>query len=117
MRNFALDLGNVAAEFLNAEVSVIMVFVAVVVMAVLTLNSRTYAEVSLLLLLTFLSTMIINKGTYFIFGTISFASNSVLSILQLDFADILCNRFKERSVVWEMPLTKSAKPNRAFPRS
>ena len=60
MRNFALDLGNVAAEFLNAEVSVIMVFVAVVVMAVLTLNSRTYAEVSLLLL-TFLSTMIINK--------------------------------------------------------
>lgn len=80
MRNFALDLGNVAAEFLNAEVSVIIVFVAVVVMAVLTLNSRTYAEVSLLLL-TFLSTMIINKGTYFIFGTISFASNSVLSIL------------------------------------
>ena len=64
MRNFALDLGNVAAEFLNAEVSVIMVFVAVVVMAVLTLNSRTYAEVSLLLL-TFLSTMIINKGCEF----------------------------------------------------
>ena len=92
------DLGNAAAESLSAEVSVIMVFVAFIVVTVLILTSQTYAEVPVLLL-TFLSAMIINMGTNFLLGTISFVSNSVTSILQLalslDYAVILCNRFKE----------------------
>ena len=92
------DLGNSAAEIIDQEVSVIMVLVAVIVVAVLLLTSQTYAEVPVLLL-TFVSAMILNQGTQFLMGTISFVSNSVTSILQLalslDYAVILCNRYKE----------------------
>ena len=91
-------LGNSAAEIIDQEVSVIMVLVAVIVVAVLLLTSQTYAEVPVLLL-TFVSAMILNQGTQFLMGTISFVSNSVTSILQLalslDYAVILCNRYKE----------------------
>ena len=42
---------------------------------------------------------ILNTGTNFLLGTISFVSNSVTTILQLalslDYAVIFCNRFKE----------------------
>ena len=92
------SLGNQLAEIIDAEVSVIMVIVAVIVVAVLTLTSQTYAEIPVLLL-TFVSAMVLNMGTNFLLGKISFVSNSVTSILQLalslDYAVILCNRFKE----------------------
>ncbi len=52
-----------------------------------------------MLALTFVSAMVLNMGTNFLLGKISFVSNSVTSILQLalslDYAVILCNRFKE----------------------
>ncbi len=92
------DLGNTLAETIDSEVSVIMVYVAVIVVAVLILTSRTYGEVPVLLL-TFIAAMVLNQGTNFLLGKISFVSNSVTSILQLalslDYAVILCNRFKE----------------------
>ncbi|MGN1307868.1 MAG: RND family transporter [Faecousia sp.] len=92
------DLGDQQAEALSSEVSVIMVWVAVIVVAVLCFTSQTWAEVPVLLL-TFITAMILNLGTNFLLGTISFVSNSVTSILQLalslDYAVILCNRFKE----------------------
>lgn len=92
------SLGNSSADIIAQEVSVIMVLVAVIVVAVLLLTSQTYAEVPVLLL-TFVSAMILNQGTQFLMGTISFVSNSVTSILQLalslDYAVILCNRYKE----------------------
>lgn len=92
------ELGNQLAEIIDAEVSVIMVIVAVIVVVVLLFTSQTYAEVPVLLL-TFVSAMIMNMGTNFLLGKISFVSNSVTSILQLalslDYAVILCNRFKE----------------------
>ena len=91
-------LGNTIAETIDAEVAVIMVIVAIIVVVVLLLVSETYAEVPVLLL-TFLSAMILNQGTNFLLGKISFVSNSVTSILQLalslDYAVILSNRFKE----------------------
>lgn len=91
-------LGNSAAEIIDQEVSVIMVLVAVIVVAVLFFTSQTYAEIPVLLL-TFVSAMILNQGTQFLLGKISFVSNSVTSILQLalslDYAVILCNRYKE----------------------
>lgn len=91
-------LGNSVAEIIDQEVSVIMVIVAVIVVTVLIFTSSTYAEVPVLLL-TFVSAMILNQGTQFLLGEISFVSNSVTSILQLalslDYAVILCNRFKE----------------------
>ncbi len=92
------ELGDQLAEILDSEVSVIMVWVAVIVIAVLCLTSQTWAEVPVLLL-TFVTAMILNLGSNFLLGTISFVSNSVTSILQLalslDYAVILCNRFKE----------------------
>lgn len=92
------ELGDQQAEAIDAEVSVIMVYVAVIVVLVLLLTSQTYAEIPVLLI-TFVSAMILNLGTNFLMGTISFVSNSVTSILQLalslDYAVILCNRFKE----------------------
>lgn len=96
------DLGNQLAEAIDAEVRIIMVYVAVVVVLVLLLTSQTYAEIPVLIL-TFLSAMAINMGTNFLLGKISFVSNSVTSILQLalslDYAVILCNRFKEEHEV------------------
>ncbi len=92
------DLGNAAAESLSSEVNVIMIFVAIIVIAVLIFTSQTYAEVPVLLL-TFVSAMVINMGTNYLMGKISFVSNSVTSVLQLalslDYAVIFCNRFKE----------------------
>ena len=65
---------------------------------VLLITSQTYAEIPVLLL-TFVVAAILNMGTNFIMGTISFVSNSVTTVLQLalslDYAVILCNRYKE----------------------
>ena len=92
------SLGNALAEIIDAEVSVIMVYVAIIVVAVLILTSQTYAEVPVLLL-TFVTAMILNQGTNFLLGKISFVSNSVTSILQLalslDYAVIMSNRYRE----------------------
>ena len=92
------DLGNALSEAIDAEVSVIMVYVAAIVVVVLLLTSQTYAEVPVLVL-TFVIAMVLNLGTNFLLGKISFVSNSVTSILQLalslDYAVIFCNRFKE----------------------
>ena len=92
------ELGNSTADIIQQEINVIMVLVAVIVVVVLTLTSHTYAEIPVLLL-TFVSAMILNQGTQFLMGKISFVSNSVTSILQLalsiDYAIIFCNRFKE----------------------
>ncbi len=94
------ELGNTLQDTIAEEVNVIMVWAAVIVVIVLLFTSQTYAEIPVLLI-TFLAAMILNSGTNFLFGTISFVSNSVTSILQLalslDYAVILCNRFKEEN--------------------
>ena len=65
---------------------------------VLTLTSRSYAEVPVLIM-TFGAAALLNMGTNFLCGTISFISNSVTVILQLalaiDYAIILCHRFSD----------------------
>ena len=91
-------LGNSIAEIIDAEVSMIIVIVAIIVVAVLLFTCESYGEVPVLLL-TFVSAMLLNQGTNFLLGKISFVSNSVTSILQLalslDYAVILSNRFRE----------------------
>ena len=93
------ELGNTLQETIDSEVSVIMVYVAVIVVIVLLVTSQTYGEVPVLLL-TFVTAMVLNQGSNFLLGKISFVSNSVTSILQLalslDYAVILCNHFKEQ---------------------
>ena len=92
------DLGNQTAEIIDAEIQKIMVLVAIIVVAVLLFTSQTFAEVPVLLI-TFVMAMLLNKGSNFVFGTISFVSDSVTSILQLalslDYAVIFSNRFRE----------------------
>lgn len=92
------ELGNTEQEAIDSEVRVIMVYVAVIIVLVLLFTSQTYAEVPVLIL-TFVVAMIMNLGTNFLLGKISFVSNSVTSILQLalslDYAVIFCNRYKE----------------------
>lgn len=92
------SLGNQAKDIIEQEVNVVIVILAGIVLVVIVLTSETYAEVAVLLI-TFLTAIFINKGTNFLLGEISFVSNSVTAILQLalslDYAIILCNRFKE----------------------
>ena len=92
------DLGNTQAETIEREINIIMVYVAIVIVAVLLFTSETYGEIPVLIL-TFGVGMIVNQGTNYLLGKISFVSNSVTSILQLalsiDYAIIFCNRFKE----------------------
>ena len=92
------DLGNTQQETIDHEISVIMVYVAIVIVIVLLFTSETYGEVPVLIL-TFVVALVLNQGTNFLMGKISFVSNSVTSILQLalsiDYAIIFCNRFKE----------------------
>ncbi len=83
---------------LDKEMSVILVVAVVIIVLVLTLTSRSYAEVPVLLL-TFGSAALLNKGTDFLCGKISFISNSIAVVLQLalaiDYAIILCHRFSD----------------------
>ncbi len=92
------EVGNDASTTLAQEINVIMVIVIIIIILVLLVTSQTYAEIPVLLL-TFGAAIILNQGTNFLFGTISFVSNSVCSILQLalsiDYAIILCHRFSE----------------------
>lgn len=92
------ELGDVQADAIAEEMKTIIVVVAIVVLTVLTLTSETFGEVPVLLL-TFIAAALINKGTNFLMGTISFVSNSVAIVLQLalsiDYAIIFCNHFKE----------------------
>lgn len=86
------------SETISTEMNRIIVLVAIIVVTILIYTSSTYAEVPVLLL-TFLSAAIVNMGTNFLLGEISFVSNSVTIVLQLalsvDYAVIFCNRYKE----------------------
>ena len=80
------------------EMTGILIVGVVIIVTVLTLTSRAYAEV-LVLLMTFGVAAILNVGTNFLCGTISFISNSIAVVLQLalaiDYAIILCHRFSD----------------------
>ena len=92
------EVGQDMSADLANEMGVILVIAAVIIVVVLTLTSRSYAEVPVLLL-TFGAAAVLNMGTNFLCGTISFISNSVTVILQLalaiDYAIILCHRFSD----------------------
>ena len=83
---------------LDAEMQVVMVIAVVIILLVLLFTSHTYMEIPVLLM-TFGMAALLNKGTNFIFGEISFVSNSVAVVLQLalaiDYAIILCHRYTE----------------------
>lgn len=92
------EVGEDTASALKSEMQVIIVIAAVIIVVVLTLTSRSYAEVPVLIA-TFGVAALLNMGTNFLCGTISFISNSVTVVLQLalaiDYAIILCHRFSD----------------------
>lgn len=83
---------------LQDEMLVIGIVAVVIMVIVLTLTSRSYMELPVLLI-TFGAAALLNMGTNFIFGKISFISDSVAVVLQLalalDYAIILCHRFSD----------------------
>ena len=91
-------VGTDMNAMLDEEMSVILVVAVVIILVVLALTSRSYMEVPVLLI-TFGVAALLNMGTNFIFGTISFISDSVAVVLQLalaiDYAIILCHRFSD----------------------
>ena len=86
------------SDIIAEEIRFVLVIAAVIIVAVLLLTSQTYAEVPVLLI-TFMAAALLNMGTNFLFGTISFVSNSVTVVLQLalaiDYAVILVHRYTE----------------------
>ena len=83
---------------LQDEMSQILVVAVIIIIVVLVLTSRSYMEVPVLLI-TFGAAALLNMGTNFMLGKISFISNSVAVVLQLalaiDYAIILCHRFSD----------------------
>ena len=85
-------------EMLRGEMTTILIVAVIIMLTVLVLTSRSYAEIPVLIL-TFGMAALMNMGTNFIFPKISFISDSVAVVLQLalaiDYAIILCHRFTD----------------------
>ncbi len=83
---------------LKKDVAFILFVAVFVIIGVLLFTSSTYAEVPIFVI-TFVAAAILNKGTNYIFGTVSFISTSVDVILQLalaiDYAIIMFHRYME----------------------
>lgn len=92
------EVGAGLADTLDKEIQIVMLVAVVIIITVLLFTSKTYLEIPVLLL-TFGEAALLNMGTNFLMGEISFVTNSVAVILQLalaiDYAIILCHRFTE----------------------
>lgn len=86
-----------AAE-LQEDMKIIMLLVALIILGVLLFTSGTYMEI-LIFAITFVVAILLNMGTNYWFGSISFISNAVAAVLQLalslDYAIIFFHRFME----------------------
>lgn len=97
---YSSDIGQEErdASDLSNDMIIILLLAGVVIVAVLLFTSTTYAEIPVFLI-TFIVAAILNKGSNFVFGTISFVTDSIAVVLQLalavDYAIILCHRFME----------------------
>ncbi len=86
------------AKSLQEDMKLIGVIVVFIVLGVLLFTSRTYAEIAILPIV-FLVSMLLNIGTNYWFGSVSFVTNAVGAVLQLamsvDYAIIFLHRFLE----------------------
>lgn len=86
------------AEELNRSMVLILSLAAVIIGLVLLLTSQTYAEI-IVFVIVFVVAAILNTGTNYLLGDISFITKSVAVVLQLalaiDYAIILAHRFAE----------------------
>ena len=92
------QIGRDESASLQKEMTVILAIAAVVIVVVLLFTSKSYMEVPVYLIV-FAAAAVLNMGTNFIFGTISFITNSIAVVLQLalaiDYAIIFCHRYME----------------------
>lgn len=91
-------LVNNYADTLAKEMVIIITISAAVILVVLLFTSKSFAEVAAFPVV-FIVAAVLNMGTNYWLGKISFVSNTVCIILQLalaiDYAIILCHRFTE----------------------
>lgn len=96
--SISTSIGVNLADQLAREMQIIIVIAAFIIIVVLLFTSKTYGEIPVLII-TFIVAAVLNMGTNFLLGKISFISNSVAVVLQLalaiDYAIILCHRFSE----------------------
>ena len=92
------QVGRDESASLQKEMTVILLIAAAVIVVVLLFTSKSYMEVPVYLIV-FATAAVLNMGTNFIFGTISFITNSIAVVLQLalaiDYAIIFCHRYME----------------------
>ena len=83
---------------LQSEMGIILVIAAIVIVLVLLFTSKSYMEVPVYLIV-FAVAAVLNMGTNYWFGEVSFITNSVAIVLQLalaiDYAIIFCHRYME----------------------
>ncbi len=91
-------VGRDASASLQKEMTVILAIAAVVIVVVLLFTSKSYLEVPVYLIV-FATAAVLNMGTNYWFGTISFITNAIAIVLQLalaiDYAIIFCHRYME----------------------
>lgn len=92
------EVGSDASAQLAEEMGVVTLIAAGIILLVLFFTSKAYAEIPVLIM-TFGAAALLNMGTNFMLGTISFISDSVTIVLQLalaiDYAIILIHRYTE----------------------
>ncbi len=99
------EIGRDVSDTLKQEMTVILAIAAVVIVIVLLFTSKSYMEVPVYLIV-FVVAAVLNMGTNFIFGSISFITNSIAVVLQLalaiDYAIIFCPVYG-RTGQWPFP--------------
>ena len=92
------EVGKDTSADLQREMGIILMIAAVVIVVVLLFTSKSYMEVCVFLIV-FLVAAVLNMGTNYWFGEISFITNSIAVVLQLalaiDYAIIFCHRYME----------------------
>lgn len=94
----ATEIGNSINDMIQEEMTLILIIAVVVIAVVLLFTSRSYMELPVFFLV-FGSAAILNMGTNYWFGEISFVTNSIAVVLQLalaiDYAIIYSHRFMD----------------------
>ena len=92
------EVGNPLEKIINQEMLVVDIIAVIIIVLVLLLTSRTYAEIPVLLI-TFGAAALLNMGTNYLMGEVSYVTNSIAIVMQLalaiDYAIILCHRYTE----------------------
>lgn len=92
------EVGKDDSASLQSEMRIILLIAAFVIVGVLLFTSKTYMEV-VVFIIVFAVAALLNMGTNYWLGEISFITNAIAIVLQLalaiDYAIILCHRFME----------------------